>query len=218
VSAELRDVSFPAAVRGYDRRAVDGYVQRVNRLIAELEVSSSPESAVRHALDRVGEQTSGILHRARETAEEITVTARAEAEETTARSRAEASEIVAASKADADEIVARANAEAGERRERANETVARSEARAKDIVARAEKQAAERLERGKAEFESLQRGAEERMAALRADTDAIEAERRRLVEEVRGLAARLEELVKGEPEPEAEPGEVATTAVPEGEA
>jgi DivIVA domain-containing protein len=214
VSAELRDVSFPAAVRGYDRRAVDRYVQRVNRLIAELEVSSSPQSAVRHALDRVGEQTSGILHRARETAEEITVTARAEAEETTARGRAEASEIVAASKAEADEIVTRAKAEAEERRERANETVARSEARAKEIVARAEKQAADRLERGKAEFEALQRGAEERMAALRADTDTIEEERRKLLEEIRGLAARLEELVRTEPQEE-EPSEVATTAAPE---
>jgi DivIVA domain-containing protein len=73
---EIRDVSFPTAVRGYDRRQVDRYVQRVNRAIAELEVSRSPESAVRHALDRLGDPTSGILQRARETAEEITHSAR----------------------------------------------------------------------------------------------------------------------------------------------
>ena len=60
---EIRDPSFSASVRGYDRHAVDAYVERVNRLIAELQVSGSPRAAVRHALDRVGEQTSSILQR-----------------------------------------------------------------------------------------------------------------------------------------------------------
>src|SRR5256885_562742 len=42
---EIRGTSFPSAMRGYDRDAVDAYVERVNRLIAELETSRSPESA-----------------------------------------------------------------------------------------------------------------------------------------------------------------------------
>ena len=63
VPAAIRNVSFKAAVRGYDRAEVDAYVKRVNRVIAELEVSSSPRAAVRHALDRVGEQVHGILER-----------------------------------------------------------------------------------------------------------------------------------------------------------
>jgi DivIVA domain-containing protein len=58
VPAAIRDVSFPTG-RGYDRQAVDAYVNQVNRLIAELEVSRSPQAAVRHALDRVGQQTKG---------------------------------------------------------------------------------------------------------------------------------------------------------------
>src|SRR5207245_11181418 len=86
---DIRDASFPTAVRGYERRAVDTYVERVNRVIAELEVGSSPPAAVRHALDRVGEQTSGVLKRAREAAEEITATALAEAEELTSSARTE---------------------------------------------------------------------------------------------------------------------------------
>ena len=45
VPAEIRDVSFPVSVRGYDRRAVDVYINRVNRVIAELEVSRSPRRA-----------------------------------------------------------------------------------------------------------------------------------------------------------------------------
>jgi DivIVA domain-containing protein len=31
---DIRNVSFPGSVRGYDRAAVDAYVKRVNRVIA----------------------------------------------------------------------------------------------------------------------------------------------------------------------------------------
>src|SRR5947209_19410493 len=44
---QTRATEFPVALRGYDRGAVDRYVEHVNRLLAELEISSSPESAVR---------------------------------------------------------------------------------------------------------------------------------------------------------------------------
>src|SRR2546421_11687241 len=36
VPQDILDVSFPVAVRGYDRRAVDAYRERVNRVIPEL--------------------------------------------------------------------------------------------------------------------------------------------------------------------------------------
>ena len=247
--AEIRDVSFPTAVHGYGRRAVDAYVERVNRLIAELEVSSSPQAAVRHALDRVGEQTSGILQRARETAEEITVSSRAEAEETTARGRAEASEIIAQAKARAEQIVAQAERNDAERQERgerelgalrteaeaslaeakettvraraeASEIIAQAKAQAEQIVARADREGAQRLTVREQELTELEGKARERMDALRADTDAIDEERRKLLDDIHRLAARLEELVgdeararlaEPEPEPEAarraEPGD-----------
>src|SRR5688500_15131776 len=51
--AELRDVRFPTAMRGYDRDAVDRYVSRVNRVLAELQITAAPESAIRHALEQV---------------------------------------------------------------------------------------------------------------------------------------------------------------------
>src|SRR5581483_7356272 len=91
--AEVREPTFGASVRGYDRHAVDAYVERVNRLIAEIQLSASPRAAVRHALDRVVEQTSGILQRARETADEITAAAADEAAEVTRRATGEAEEI-----------------------------------------------------------------------------------------------------------------------------
>ena len=92
VPAEIRNVSFPVSVRGYDRRAVEVYVQRVNRVIAELEVTRSPQAAVRHAVDRVSEQTKGILQQARESAEQITDAAREEAGQIIGTAKAEAAE------------------------------------------------------------------------------------------------------------------------------
>jgi DivIVA domain-containing protein len=78
---ELREVSFPMAVRGYDRAAVDRYVEMVNRVIAELEISRSPEAAVKAAVAQVSEETRGILDRAHEAAEEITSRSRARADD-----------------------------------------------------------------------------------------------------------------------------------------
>src|SRR5207245_4505936 len=61
VPQDILDVSFPVAVRGYDRRAVDAYIKRVNRVIAELKVRSSPPAAVRHALEQAEEEDQGLL-------------------------------------------------------------------------------------------------------------------------------------------------------------
>jgi DivIVA domain-containing protein len=179
VPAEIRDVSFPTAVRGYDRRAVDAYVKRVNRLIAELEVGSSPQAAVRNALDRVGVQTAGILQQAREAAEEITAGAAAEAEQTTGRAKTEAEKINASARAEADETTRRAKAETEE------------------ILARSRSEAAERLQRAKEELEALREQADARMRTLTADTEAIWQERGELVDEIRQLAGRLEEIASG---------------------
>src|SRR5205823_909447 len=58
------DVDFPRVLRGYDPMAVDAYVKQTSQLVAELQATRSPEAAVRRALERVGEQISGILKRA----------------------------------------------------------------------------------------------------------------------------------------------------------
>jgi len=90
---ELREVSFPTAVRGYDRAAVDRYVEMVNRVIAELEISRSPEAAVKAAVAQVSEETRGILERAHETAEEITARSRSRADDRIQEAEAEAVQI-----------------------------------------------------------------------------------------------------------------------------
>jgi DivIVA domain-containing protein len=90
------NAEFPTALRGYDRVAVDDYVRKTRQLVAELQATRSPEAAVRRALERVGEQISGILQRAHDTAEQITAQSRSEAEDRLQQARAEAVEIAGA--------------------------------------------------------------------------------------------------------------------------
>lgn len=92
----VADVDFPIVLRGYDRIAVDAYVRQTSQLVAELQATRSPEAAVRRALERVGEEVSGILQRAHDTAEEITSQSRREAEDRLEAARQEAVQITAA--------------------------------------------------------------------------------------------------------------------------
>ena len=86
------DVDFPVVLRGYDRIAVDAYVKKTSQLVAELQATRSPEAAVRRALERVGEEVSGILQRAHDTAAQITSQSRSEAEDRLEIARQEAAD------------------------------------------------------------------------------------------------------------------------------
>jgi DivIVA domain-containing protein len=90
----VADVDFPLVLRGYDREAVDTYVQRTSQLVAELQATRSPEAAIRRALERVGEEVSGILQRAHDTAGKITAQSRSEAEDRVEAARQEAAQII----------------------------------------------------------------------------------------------------------------------------
>ena len=90
----VADVEFPTALRGYDRLAVDAYVRKTSQLVAELQATRSPDAAIRRALERVGEEVSGILQRAHETGERITAQSRSEAEDRLEAARQEAAQIV----------------------------------------------------------------------------------------------------------------------------
>lgn len=220
---DIRDPSFPAAVRGYDRRAVDTYVERINGLIAELQVSGSPRAAVRHALDRVGEQTSGILQHARGTAEEITTSAREEAEETTARAKAEAHDVTTGAQGQASDTIARASAEADElvagARSEADAILVRANDQSETTLARARIDAEGRVRQVEEEIASLRNDADARMRALQADIATISDERHTLLDDIRRIAARLESVVaEAEPTeretPPETPAEGATNAMP----
>jgi DivIVA domain-containing protein len=182
VPAVIRNVSFPVSARGYDRRSVDAYVIRVNRLIAELEATRSPQAVVRHALEQAEDQTDAIIDQAREMAAEITGRAWKEAEAITARAKAEAADIVVNADAEADRARAAVDAH-----------VARAEDEAKAVVAESQREAAERLQRAQKQIAELWEEAETWLRKLRADTEALRGERRALLDDVGEIAARLEE-------------------------
>jgi DivIVA domain-containing protein len=98
-SERLREVTFPLAMRGYDRHAVDQFVAELLTLVTDLESRQTRESVVQKALDELGEETAGILQRAHETADDITARSRAQADGRLQRAERE-SEIV---RRDADE-------------------------------------------------------------------------------------------------------------------
>lgn len=92
---ELDETEFPLVLRGYDRLAVDAYVKQARQTIEELRATRSPDAAVRRALERVGEEVSGILQRAHDTAEKITGHSRSEAEDRLETARREAEKLKA---------------------------------------------------------------------------------------------------------------------------
>jgi DivIVA domain-containing protein len=182
VPADIRNASFPVGMRGYDREAVEAYVRRVNRVIAELEVTRSPQAAVRHAVEQVSEQTKTILDEARESAEKITTTAEAGAEEIIAQAKQKAADLVVSASTEADRI-----------RAESDELVSRSKAEAEKIVADAESEAAQRREQAEAEIAQLQAEAESRRRDVKADTAKVWERRRELLGDIDQMATQLHE-------------------------
>jgi DivIVA domain-containing protein len=187
MAGELRDVDFPVAMRGYDRSAVDRYVEQVNRVIAELEVSASPESAVRHALEEVTEETRGLLERAQETAEEITARSRARADDRLQQGEREAEQVRQAAARDAEEVRERAQREARE----LTETAARE---TQQMRASTEGELNEMLARAEARVRELDRSAH-----------MIWRERQQLIENLGEIAKELQGIAEAERERFEEP-------------
>jgi DivIVA domain-containing protein len=205
VPQDILDVSFAVAVRGYDRRAVDAYIKRVNRVIAELKVRGSPPAAVRHALEQAEEKVQGLLRAAREAAEEMTASAQQEAEENTARAKAEAAELTVNTSAEADRVKAEAEEIVAKARREADDTVAKAKSEAdgtladargeaQSILARAQAEADERLQRLQEELAALREEAETRRREIQADTEAVWKERHELLEDIRRMAGGLVDL------------------------
>jgi DivIVA domain-containing protein len=183
VPAEIRNPSFAVGVRGYDRAAVEAYVQRVNRVIAELEVSRSPQAAVRHALDRVGQQTIAVLQEARESADRLMTAAREEAEEGRARAKEEAANLVVNASADADRT-----------RVEAEQLLSSTREKASQMLEDARAEAAQRLQEAEAELARRREQAEAQLREIQADTERVLVQRHELVDDVHAMATRLQQL------------------------
>jgi DivIVA domain-containing protein len=177
--AALRDVRFPTAMRGYDREAVDRYVSRVNQVLAELQITAAPESAIRHALEQVTEETRGILERAHETAEEIPRRSRSQAHDRVQEATQEAEQLREASEQEA---------------RQARDDAARE---AREVREAAAKEAREVREAAQSEARETREAAEARVRELEADAQAILEERARLISELRELIRRLGDFADG---------------------
>jgi cell division septum initiation protein DivIVA len=194
VSPDLLTASFPIAMRGYRREAVDSHIERLNRVIAELEMNRSPRSAVRAALDRVGEQTAGILRQARRAAEEIVTQAREEADEITGRATAEARELIVDVSDDADRVRAEAAEQVRSATEEADALLAAARQEAERVAARAQTDADDLRRHLSEELEARRAEAETKMLELRADTDSVREERYELLAEIRQFADQAKAL------------------------
>ena len=140
----VADVEFPTALRGYDRLAVDAYVQKTSQLVAELQATRSPDAAIRRALERVGAEVSGILQRAHEAGAQITFQSRSEAEDRLEAARKEAAQIVTAAEervreldAETDRIWAERHRIVEDTRELAGELLALTDSAANSFPAEA---------------------------------------------------------------------------------
>jgi DivIVA domain-containing protein len=194
VPPELLNISFPIAMRGYDREAVETYVKRVNRVIAELRVSASPRAAVTHALEQTERQVSGLLQRARDTGEEIVASARQEAEEIVSRAKAEAAELHVNVSSEADAIKTEAERERAEARSEGEDILVRSQLEAENTRTRSQAEAEERRRQLEEELEALREQAEARMRELQADTKRVQEERRELLADIRVRGSTLLEV------------------------
>jgi len=186
VPADIRNAQFPVSVRGYDRDAVEAYVKRVNRVIAELEISRSPRAAVRHAIDRVGKQTVAVMEEARESADKLLEAARDEADAERERAKAEAAK-----------LVVNASDQADREKTEADRVLAEAKALATQIVAKAEADAEQRKQQADSEIAAAKDTADARMREIQTDTETVWNERGRLLEETQAMAEKLHELASG---------------------
>lgn len=125
---DVARTDFPLGVRGYDRVAVDAHLEEVQRLVDELRAGATPSHAVRQALDEVGEETSAILRRAHDAADEITSRSRAEADRRDEESKRSETATLAAAEARAQQLDEEAAGRVEEARQSAVEIRAAAEA------------------------------------------------------------------------------------------
>lgn len=101
---KVRAKQFPAAMRGYDREAVDAWQEEIAELVSRLEEQQPRDVAVRQALDDVGRETSSILRQAHQSADEIESRSRSQADARLERADREAEDTVREAEERADRL------------------------------------------------------------------------------------------------------------------
>jgi DivIVA domain-containing protein len=174
---DVTGVEFSASRRGYDRAEVDQYVEKVSRIVVELEAMRSPDAVIERALADVGEETSAILRRARKAAEEIIADAEAHVRDRNEQAEAQARE----QREDADHYSARIKAE-GE------EVLDKARSEADQMLAQARAEAKGLRDEATTEATRTRTDAERYQAQVSAHIEQLAQDRHRLIDDLRKLA------------------------------
>jgi DivIVA domain-containing protein len=128
------DVRFSTAIRGYDRDEVDGYIKRVNEVLAELQITKTPETAVQRALERVDREKQSVIEEARGAAEEITARSRSRADDRIQEAIEEGQRVREAATQEANEMRKEAEREAREMREAVEQRIRELETHVEEML------------------------------------------------------------------------------------
>jgi len=180
---EVTGIEFSHSRRGYDRAQVDQYVERVSRIVVELEALRSPDAVIERALADVGEETSAILRRARRAAEEIETDASAHAQRLTDAAEAQGRQIAEQADAHGERIRAEADKVLADARTRAEELGAEAAEDARRVRADADDYA----DRVAAHVEQLAHERQRLIEDLRKLADSFHRTADRAIEEAPGL-------------------------------
>jgi DivIVA domain-containing protein len=105
----IRSATFPVARRGYEKREVDRFL---NKLAEWLETGGGDQTRaelVRRELDRIGQQTGKILTDAHDLGEQLYAETEREAQRIVQQAQERAAQTIAEAKAEAKRIVDEAN-------------------------------------------------------------------------------------------------------------
>lgn len=181
----IRTATFKVARRGYDKREVDRFLERLADWLETGGGDDARSEVVRSELERIGEQVAGILTSAHDASEAL----RAEAESQLEEEREAAKRYESGLRAEADAYSERTHIEADEY---ANETRGEADAYAARVRNEAAAEAATTREDAEAYAESTRAQADEDAAATiqQADTEA-----RRTVDDASRRRGELEKVI-----------------------
>ncbi len=172
----IRTATFPTGRRGYDKREVEHFLNRIADWLETGAGDPVREEIVKRELERVGHHTAGLLASAQDGAEELRAEAEKRALGTRERADAYALQTREAADREAQEIHSRAD-------QKARELVEAAEAEARRIV--------EESQARRGEIETL-------ISDLIAHRDAVVAEATRLADELRDVSTRHAAPARGE--------------------
>ncbi len=156
----IRNATFPAAKRGYDRHEVEKFLARLADWLETGAGDESRSDTVKRELQRVGERTGAILAQAEESAQQIRAEAEEEARGTVNTANMEAAETRTEIDNYASETRTSADSYAQQTRQEAEEVLSNAKAEAdrlaREALAAAEAQARRIVEDGTRRREDIE--------------------------------------------------------------